>query len=46
MPLRWSSVREGITPTGAIELGFRADLVAMRDDFTVTQTWIGGVPSA
>jgi N-acetylglucosamine-6-phosphate deacetylase len=32
--------------TGAIELGFRADLVAMRDDFTVTRTWIGGVTSA
>jgi N-acetylglucosamine-6-phosphate deacetylase len=29
--------------TGAIEAGLRADLVAMRDDFTVTQTWIGGV---
>ena len=29
--------------TGAIEQGLRADLVAMGDDFTVTQTWIGGV---
>jgi N-acetylglucosamine-6-phosphate deacetylase len=29
--------------TGAIAPGLRADLVAMRDDFTVTQTWIGGV---
>lgn len=31
--------------TGAIEAGLRADLVAMRDDFTVTRTWIGGVAS-
>jgi N-acetylglucosamine-6-phosphate deacetylase len=31
--------------TGAIESGLRADLVAMRDDFTVTRTWIGGVAS-
>lgn len=30
--------------TGAIAPGLRADLVAMRDDFTVTDTWIGGVP--
>jgi N-acetylglucosamine-6-phosphate deacetylase len=30
--------------TGAIAAGLRADLVAMRDDFTVTQTWIEGVP--
>jgi N-acetylglucosamine-6-phosphate deacetylase len=29
--------------TGAIAPGLRADLVAMRDDFTVTETWIGGV---
>jgi N-acetylglucosamine-6-phosphate deacetylase len=28
--------------TGSIAPGLRADLVAMRDDFTVTQTWIGG----
>ena len=32
--------------TGAIEAGLRADLVSMRDDFTVTQTWIGGVTYA
>lgn len=32
--------------TGAISVGLRADLVAMRDDFTVTRTWIGGVASA
>jgi len=32
--------------TGAIEPGLRADLVAMRDDFTVTQTWIGGAASS
>lgn len=31
--------------TGSIERGLRADLVAIRDDFTVTQTWIGGVPN-
>jgi N-acetylglucosamine-6-phosphate deacetylase len=29
--------------TGAIEPGLRADLVAMNDDFSVSQTWIGGV---
>ena len=29
--------------TGAIEVGLRADLIAMRDDFTVTTTWIAGV---
>jgi len=29
--------------TGAIEPGLRADLVAMRDDFTVTESWIAGV---
>ena len=29
--------------TGAIEVGLRADLVAMKDDFTVTRTWIAGV---
>ena len=28
--------------TGAIEVGLRADLIAMRDDFTVTRTWIDG----
>jgi N-acetylglucosamine-6-phosphate deacetylase len=28
---------------GAISVGLRADLVAMRDDFTVTRTWISGV---
>jgi N-acetylglucosamine-6-phosphate deacetylase len=28
--------------TGAIAPGLRADLVAMTDDFTVTETWIGG----
>ena len=27
---------------GAIRPGFRADLVAMRQDLTVSQTWIGG----
>jgi N-acetylglucosamine-6-phosphate deacetylase len=32
--------------TGAIEAGLRADLVSMRDDFTVAQTWIGGVTCA
>lgn len=30
--------------TGAIEVGLRADLVALSDDFTVTKTWIGGRP--
>ena len=30
---------------GSIEAGMRADLVAMRDDFAVTRTWIAGVPS-
>lgn len=29
--------------TGAIEVGLRADLIAMRDDFTVSTTWIDGV---
>ena len=28
--------------TGAIEVGLRADLIAMRDDFSVTRTWIDG----
>lgn len=28
--------------TGAIEVGLRADLIAMRDDFTVIRTWIEG----
>ena len=28
--------------TGAIEAGLSADLIAMRDDFTVTTTWIAG----
>lgn len=28
--------------TGAIAVGLRADLVAMRDDLTVTRTWIDG----
>ena len=32
--------------TGAIEAGLRADLVSIRDDFTVAQTWIGGVTCA
>jgi N-acetylglucosamine-6-phosphate deacetylase len=32
--------------TGAIAQGLRADLVAVRDDLTVTRTWIGGEPSA
>ena len=31
--------------TGAIAPGLRADLVAMDKDFTVTQTWIGGLTS-
>ena len=29
--------------TGAIAPGLRADLIAMRDDFTVARSWIGGV---
>ena len=29
---------------GAIRPGFRADLVTLRDDFTIGRTWIGGVP--
>jgi N-acetylglucosamine-6-phosphate deacetylase len=29
--------------TGAIEVGLRADLVAMRDDFTVAASWIEGM---
>jgi N-acetylglucosamine-6-phosphate deacetylase len=29
--------------TGSIQAGLRADLVALRDDLTVTQTWIAGV---
>lgn len=28
--------------TGAIRPGFRADLITLRDDFTVGRTWIGG----
>jgi N-acetylglucosamine-6-phosphate deacetylase len=32
--------------TGAIGSGMRADLVAMREDFTVTQTWIAGAAQA
>jgi len=28
--------------TGAIEIGLRADLIAMRDDFIVTRAWIEG----
>jgi N-acetylglucosamine-6-phosphate deacetylase len=28
---------------GAIRPGFRADLVTLRDDFTIGRTWIGGV---
>lgn len=31
--------------TGTIAVGRRADLVAMREDFTVTQTWIAGSPN-
>lgn len=31
--------------TGAIEVGLSADLVSMRHDFVVTQSWIGGVMS-
>jgi N-acetylglucosamine-6-phosphate deacetylase len=31
---------------GAIAVGLRADLVAMGDDFTVTRTWISGVPDS
>ena len=30
--------------TGAIVPGLRADLVIMRDDFTITTTWVGGQP--
>ncbi|MBW4330238.1 N-acetylglucosamine-6-phosphate deacetylase [Stakelama sp. CBK3Z-3] len=29
---------------GAIVAGLRADLVALNDDYTVAQSWIGGVP--
>jgi N-acetylglucosamine-6-phosphate deacetylase len=32
------------TETGAIVPGLRADLVTMRDDFTITTTWVGGRP--
>jgi N-acetylglucosamine-6-phosphate deacetylase len=32
--------------TGAIELGLRADLIAMNDDFTVRASWIGGAAEA
>jgi len=31
--------------TGAIAAGLRADLVALDDDFTVTESWISGVSS-
>jgi N-acetylglucosamine-6-phosphate deacetylase len=31
--------------TGAIAAGLRADLVALDDDFTVTESWIAGVSS-
>jgi N-acetylglucosamine-6-phosphate deacetylase len=31
--------------TGAIAAGLRADLVAVDDDFVVTESWIGGVSS-
>ena len=30
------------TETGAIEVGLRADLIAMDDEFNVTSSWIGG----
>jgi len=29
--------------TGAIAAGLKADLVVMREDFSVTSTWIGGI---
>lgn len=29
--------------TGVIAAGLRADLIAMRDDFTVSRSWIGGI---
>ena len=31
--------------TGVIAQGHRADLIAMRDDFVVARTWIGGLPA-
>jgi N-acetylglucosamine-6-phosphate deacetylase len=31
--------------TGAIVPGLRADLVLMRDDFTVAETWVAGAPN-
>jgi len=31
--------------TGSIEVGLRADLVAMGDDFIVTRTWLRGEPN-
>jgi N-acetylglucosamine-6-phosphate deacetylase len=30
--------------TGKIETGFRADLVAMKEDFSVARTWVAGSP--
>jgi N-acetylglucosamine-6-phosphate deacetylase len=30
--------------TGAIAPGLRADLVVMRDDFTIAAMWVGGQP--
>ncbi|WP_341632152.1 N-acetylglucosamine-6-phosphate deacetylase [Sphingomonas agri] len=30
--------------TGKIETGFRADLVAMKEDFSVVRTWVAGSP--
>ncbi|MGD9995583.1 MAG: N-acetylglucosamine-6-phosphate deacetylase [Ilumatobacteraceae bacterium] len=33
------------TERGAIEIGRRADLVALRPDLTVEQTWVGGEPT-
>jgi N-acetylglucosamine-6-phosphate deacetylase len=42
-PARFLSLAD---ETGALRTGMRADLVAMRDDFTVTRTWIGGEPSS
>jgi N-acetylglucosamine-6-phosphate deacetylase len=42
-PARFLGIGE---ETGRLAPGLRADLVAMTDDFTVTQTWIGGVSSS
>ena len=31
--------------TGSIAIGHRADLIAVTDDFTISESWIGGVPT-